>query len=214
MRPLALETDDPLRVNVLLNDTQFTIHTVCDTMEWMEQTTQVHHAHGARPLHVTCDASLQKQVHPHILGMYLDEPELSVIDRPPQVRWSKKSDQIRAARQECIQSPGSLIWVFLYQPLSNRDKASHRRWALASLTRTPNSLKWIGTYQSTSARATNITMFRPHMAGNPFPTLTPMAEQYSLEFTASLTAVWFPATQPSNELCCPPPYMDPVAHII
>ena len=33
--------------------------------------------------------------------MYLDQPELSVTDHPPQVRWSKKSDQIRAARQEC-----------------------------------------------------------------------------------------------------------------
>ena len=28
MRPLALETDDPLQVNVWLNDTQFSIHTV------------------------------------------------------------------------------------------------------------------------------------------------------------------------------------------
>ena len=167
-------------------------------------------------LHVMCDASLQKQAHLHMLSMYLDQPELSVVDRPPQVRWSKKNDSIYAAREACTQSPGSLIWVFLYQPLSdsNRDKASHRRWVLASLTRTPNLREWICTYQSASAHATNITMFRPNMAGNPFPTLTPMAEQYSLKFTAPLTAVWFPATQPSSELCRPPACMDPVAHVI
>ena len=58
-------------------------------------------------------------------------------------------------------------------------------------------------------------MFRPSMAGNPFPTLTPMADQrYSLRFTAPLTAVWFRATQPSSELCCPPPCMDPVTYVI
>ena len=59
MRQLALETDDPLRVNTWLNDTQFSIHEVCGTMEWMGQTTQVHHARGARSLHAvpetTCD---------------------------------------------------------------------------------------------------------------------------------------------------------------
>ena len=96
MRPLALETADPLRVNILLNDTQFSIRTVFDTMEWMGQTTQVHHAWGARSLNVIYGASLQKQFHPHMLGVYLDQPELSVIDRPPQVRWSKKSDSIYA----------------------------------------------------------------------------------------------------------------------
>ena len=59
-------------------------------MEWMGQTTQVHHTRGERSLHVICDASLQKQVHPHMLGMYLNQPELSAIDSPPRVRWSDK----------------------------------------------------------------------------------------------------------------------------
>ena len=132
------------------------------------------------------------------------------------ISFAHRVKETLPAREACTQSPGSLIWVFLYQPLSNpsRDKASHRRWVLASLTRTPNLREWIGTYQSASAHATNITMHRPSMAGNPFLTLTPMAEQYSLKFTAPLTAVWFPATQPSSELCCPPPCMDPVAHVI
>ena len=119
MRPMALETDDPLRVNIWLNDTRFSIHTVCGTMEWMGQTTQVHHARGARSLRVICGASLQKQVHPHMLSMYLDQPELSMTDRPPQVRWSEKNDSIYAAREACTQSPGSLMWVFLYQSLSS-----------------------------------------------------------------------------------------------
>ena len=70
-------------------------------------------------------------------------------------------------------------------------------------------------YQSTSPNATNIAMFRPNMTEHPFPTLTPMADQrYSFRFTAPLTAVWFRATQPASELCCPPPYMDPVSYII
>ena len=125
---------------------------------------------------------------------------------------------MHAARNACTQSPDSLMWVFLYQPLSNlsKDKAHHRRWVLAPLTRTPNSrAEWIGTYQSTSPNATNIAMFRPNMAGRPFPTLVPMADQrYSFRFTAPLTAVWFRATQPTTQLCCPPPYMDPVSFII
>ena len=95
MRPLALETDDPLQVNMGLHDTQFSIHRVCGTMEWMGQTTQVHHARGARSLHVICDASLQKQVRPHLLGMYLNQPGLSAVDSPPRIRWSDKRDSIR-----------------------------------------------------------------------------------------------------------------------
>ena len=210
----------PLQVNMWLNGDPFSIHTVCGTVEWMGQTTQVHHERGARSLHVICGASLQKQkqVHPRILGMNLSQPELSAIDRPPRVRWPDKRNSIHAARGACAQSPGSLIWVFLYQPLSNssKDKAPHRRWVLASLTRTPNLREWIGTsYQSTSPNATNIAMFRPNMAGHPFPTLAPMADQrYSFRFTAPLTAVWFRATQRTTELCCPPPYMDPVSFII
>ena len=87
MRQLVLEIDDPLRVNAWLNDTQFSIHVVCNTMEWIiGQTTQVHHARGARSLNVICDASLQKQVYPRLLGIYLDQPELSAIDHPPRIR--------------------------------------------------------------------------------------------------------------------------------
>jgi hypothetical protein len=217
MRPLALGTDDPLQVNVWLNDAQFSIHTICDTMEWMGQTTQVHHTQGRRSLHVICDASLQKQVHPHMLGMYLSQPELSANDSLPHVRWPDKRDSIRTDRHACTQLVSSLVWVFLYQPLSNlrKDEAYHRRWVLALMTRTPNRQEWIGTYQSTSPNAAHITMFRPNMADRPLPALTPMADQrYSFRYTSPLAAVWFRATQPSSGLCCSPPYMDPVSYII
>ena len=55
----------------------------------------------------------------------------------------------------------SVVWVFLFQPLSQRDITSHRRWVLASLTRTPDLAAWEGRYQSTSARTTGITTPRP-----------------------------------------------------
>ena len=88
----------------------------------MGQTTQVHHERDARSLHVICDASLQKQVHPHILGMYLNQPERMTTNRPPRVRWSDERGSMHTARDACTQSPDSLIWAFLCQPLSNLSK--------------------------------------------------------------------------------------------
>ena len=40
MRPLALDDADPMRVHVLVDGTLLSIHTVCDTAEWMGQATQ------------------------------------------------------------------------------------------------------------------------------------------------------------------------------
>ena len=73
MRPLALDDADPLRVHVLVDDSPLSIHTVCDTAEWMGQAVRTHSAGTAPPLRVVCDASLQKQVHPRLLRMYLDQ---------------------------------------------------------------------------------------------------------------------------------------------
>ena len=73
MRPLALDDADPLRVHVMVDGSPLSIHTICDTAEWMGHAGQTHSAGAAPPLRVVCDASLQKQVHPHLLRMYLDQ---------------------------------------------------------------------------------------------------------------------------------------------
>ena len=44
MRPLTLDDADPMRVHVLVDDTLLSIHTICDTAEWMGQATQTSHA--------------------------------------------------------------------------------------------------------------------------------------------------------------------------
>ena len=142
-RPLAINADDPMSVHVLVDDTQMSIQTVCDAAEWMGQTSSI-----ARPLQVVCNASLQKQVHPHLLRMYLDQTAPTATPTPSQERWPCSQNRILLARAACKQSAGSLIWVFLFPPLSARELSSHRRWALASLTQTPGEEKWQLRYQS------------------------------------------------------------------
>ena len=87
MRPLALDDEDPMRVHVLVDGSPMSIHAVCDTAEWMGQATPTHHGDAARPLQVVCDASLQKQVHPHLLRMYLDQTAPMANLTPPRERW-------------------------------------------------------------------------------------------------------------------------------
>ena len=100
----------------------------------MGQATPTHHGHAARPLQVVCDASLQKQVHPHLLRMYLDQTAPTANPTPPRERWPCSQNRILLAWTACTQSAGSLVWAFMFQPLSNRERFSHRRWVLASLT--------------------------------------------------------------------------------
>ena len=166
------------------------------------------------PLRVVCDASLQKQVHPHLLRMYLDQTTPTTTPTPSRERWPCSRNRILLARAACKQSAGSLIWVFLFQPVSARELSSHRRWALASLTRTPGEEKWQLRYQSLTWRTQSAIIYRPHMANAPLPSVVPMDDTYTYEWTDPLGAMWFhPATTPLNELCSPPPCPNPVAHI-
>ena len=214
MRPLALDDADPMRVHVLVDGTPLTIHTMCDAAEWMGQATPTHHGHAARPLQVVCDASLQKQVHPHLLRMYLDQTAPTVNPTPPRERWPCSQNRILLARTACTQSAGSLIWVFMFQPLSNRERFSHRRWVLASLTYIAGEQKWQLRYQSLAVGAQRAIVYRPHMANAPLPPVAPMDDTYTYDWPHPLDAVWFPATTPLDGLCSPPPCLNPVTHVI
>ena len=94
MRPLALDDEDPMSVNVLVDDTQMSIQAMCEATEWMEQATQTHQGNDARPLRVVCDASLQQQVHPHLLRMYLDQTAPTTTLNPSRERWPCSQNRI------------------------------------------------------------------------------------------------------------------------
>ena len=209
MRPLALDDADPLRVHILVDGSPLSIHTICDTAEWMGQAGQTHSAGTAPPLRVVCDASLQKQVHPHLLRMYLDQTAPAANPPPPHERWPCSQNRILLARTACKQLDGSLIWVFMFQPLSNRELFSHRRWALASLTQITGEQKWQLRYQSLTSGTHRTVIFRPHMANAPLPPVTPMDDTYTYDWPRPLDAVWFPASTPLDGLCSPPPVPEP-----
>ena len=209
MRPLTFDDEDPMRVHVRVDDTLLSIHAVCDTAEWMGQAAQTHHGRTAGPLRVVCDASLQKQVHPHMLRMYLDQTAPSTNPIPQRERWPCSQNRILMARTHCKQSAGSLIWVFMFQPLSNRELFSHRRWVLASLTQITGEQKWQIRYQSFTSGTQRAVVFRPHMANTPLPSVAPMGDLYTYEWRRPLGAVWFPATTPSDGLCSPPSMPEP-----
>ena len=113
-RPLTFDDEDPMRVHVRVDDTQLSIHAVCGTAEWMGQAAQTHHGRAAGPLRVVCDASLQKQVHPHMLRMYLDQTAPTTNPIPQQERWPCLRNRVLTTRSHCKQSAGSLIWVFMF----------------------------------------------------------------------------------------------------
>ena len=182
MRPLALDDDDPTRVHVLVDELPLSIHTMCDTAEWMGQAAQTHHVGTAGSLRVVCDASLQKQVHPHLLRMYLDQTAPTANPAPPRERWPCLQNRILLARAACKQSAGSLIWVFVFQPFSNRELFSHRRWALASLTQITGEQKWQLRSQSLTSGTQRAVLFRPHMANAPLPPVAPMDGTYTYDW--------------------------------
>ena len=113
-----------------------------------------------------------------------------------------------------MQSEGSLIWVFLFQPLSRSEPTSHRRWTLASLTQIPDLGCWQLRYRSLTERARSVLFYSPHMADAPLPPTTPMDDRYTYDWPDPLGAVWFPAVTASTGLCLPPPCLHPVRHII
>ena len=141
MRPLAINADDPTSVHVLVDDTQMSIRAVY-VARWSGWDRQHRRAwsHALSRWFVT--PRYRKKVHPHLLRMYLDQMAPTTTTTPSRERWPCSQKRILLARTACTQSTGSLIWVFLFQPLSARDLSSHRRWALAPLTQTPGEEKW------------------------------------------------------------------------
>ena len=146
--------------------------------------------------------------------MYLDQTAPTANPPPPRERWPCSQNRILLARTACKQSAGSLIWVFMFQPLSNRELFSHRRWALASLTQITGEQKWQLRYQSLTSGTHRAVIFRPHMANAPLPPVAPMDDAYTYDWPRPLDAVWFPATTPLDGLCSPPPCLNPVTYAI
>ena len=187
------------------------VQTLCDAAEWVGQAAQTHAGGDTYSLRIVCDASLQKQVHPHLLRKYLDR--MTPATTPPRARWQSLRCRLRLAREECMQLQGSLIWVFLFQPLSAQERSSHRKWALASLTRTPGEAHWQLRYRSPTEGTRRGLVYRPHMADAPIPPTIPMDDRYTYDWTDPLSAVWFHATTPTHGRCLPPPCLHPVRHI-
>jgi hypothetical protein len=216
LRPLALPADDPLQVNVnLVGGISLSINVLCGTAEWMGQVVSLHDSGEVPSLRIVCDASLQTQVHPHLLHTYLAQTAPTTADAGASPRpWSVTRDLARQARQASLQVPGSLIWVFLYQSLSASDAGSNRRWALASLTEQSDRAVWVLRYQSARSRRQHVIVYREHMAHAPLPDLLPMDDRYTFEWNDPLIAVWFPAVQSASSLYSPPPCLDPVSYVI
>ena len=167
MRPLATDDHDPVSVCIPVDGSSMSVQTLCDAAEWVGQAAQTHADGDTRALRVVCDASLQKQVHPHLLRKHLDRTTPATT--PPRARWQCLRRRFRLAREECMRLQGSLIWVFLFQPLSTQERSSHRKWALASLTRTPGEEHWQLRYRSPAEGTRCVLVYRPHMAGAPLP---------------------------------------------
>ena len=138
-------------------------------------------------LRVVCDASLQtaetsaSSPTPDVSrpnGPYGKPPA------PPRERWPCSRNRILMAWAACKQSTGSLIWVFMFQPLSNRDeRLSHRRWVLAPLTRITGEQKWQLRCQSLAVGAQRAVTYRPHMANAPLPPVAPMDDTYTYNWS-------------------------------
>ena len=201
-------------VGMSIRTNQRHLLTSLEQFQWMGHAEQIHGAGTAPPLRVVCGASLQKQVHPHLLRMYLDQTSPVANPSPPRERWPLSQNRILLARTVCTQLDGSLIWVFMFQPLSSRERFSHRRWVLASLTRITGEQKWQLRYQSLVSGTRRAVIFRPHMANTPLPPVTPMDDTYTYDWPRPLDAVWFPAATPSDGLCSPPPCLNPITYII
>ena len=130
---------------------------------------------------------------------------------PPRARLQSLRCRLRLAREECMQLQGSLIWVFLFQPLSTQERSSHRKWALASLTRTPGEAHWQLRYRSPTEGTRRVLVYRPHMADAPIPPTIPRDDRYTYDWTDPLSAVWFHAARPANGRCLPPPCSVPTS---
>ena len=211
IRPGPTDDHDPVSVHLTIDGFPMSIQTLCDTAEWVGQAAQTHTDGDARALRVVCDASLQKQVHPHLLRHYLDRTTPTTT--PPRERWQCVRRRLRLTRDECMRLPDSLIWVFLFQPLSTHERSSHRKWVLASLTQTPGVEHWRLRYRSPTEGTQRVLVYRPHMAGALLPPTVPMDDRYTHDWTDPLSAVWFPAVTPTTGWCLPPPSLHPVTHI-
>ena len=134
---------------------------VCDAFEWMGHTALLKAPCKSGPVRIICDASLQKQVHPHLLHQCLERTPTPGSNLRPSSRWPVLQKHTHLERANCMSSPDSLIWVFLFQPSSDEEEFLRHRWVLATLSKVEH--KWQIRYQSTTSTVQHTVVYRTHM---------------------------------------------------
>ena len=166
------------------------------------------------PVRIICDASLQKQIHPHLRHQYIERTPTPGNNLRPSSRWPVLKKHTHLERANCMSTPDSLIWVFLFQPPSDEEEFLLHRWVLATMNKIEN--KWQIRYQSTTSTVQHAVVYRTHMKQQRWPPFAPLHGAFSFLWDNPHGAVWFPATLSTNtaNICHPPPHLDPISFII
>ena len=143
------------------------------------------------PVRIICDASLQKQVHPHLLHQYIQRTPTPDNSSRPSTRWPVLQKHTYLERAQCMTTPGCLLWVFLFQPPSGEEEFIHR-WILATTDKVENT--WQIRYQSTTSTMQHAVVYRTHMKRQRWPPFAPLQDgAFSFLWDDPHHAVWFPA---------------------
>ena len=131
LRPLTCAPHDATMVSIPIGDYTFSLMSICDAFEWMGHTALLRAPCKSGPIRIICDASLQKQVHPHLLHQYIERNPTPDNNLRPPSRWPVLQKHTHSERATCMTTPNCLIWVFLFQPPSNEEEFLRHRWILA-----------------------------------------------------------------------------------
>ena len=126
------------------------------------------------PIRIICDASLQKQVHPHLLRQYIQRTPTPDDNSRPSTRWPVLQKRTYLERAQCMATPNCLIWVFLFQPPSEEEAFLRHRWILATMNKVEN--KWQIKYQSTTGTIQHAVVYRSHMQRQRWPPFAPLRD--------------------------------------
>ena len=158
------------------------------------------------PARIICDASLQKQVHPHLLHRYIERTPTTGNNPRPSTRWPVLQKQTYLERAKCMTTPNCLIWGFLFQPPSEEEEFLRHRWILATMEKVDN--KWQIRCQSTTSTIQHAVIYRPHMKQQRWPPFAPLQnDAFPFLWDDPHGTVRFPATLSANvtNICHPPP---------